>query len=702
MNNSHTCYAAAEVKAPKGVANRRLKGIQVWKKGWDKNPNAFVIAVLPDKASDEGNDKASPSKAVLASTTALFVLEPLADRVTRIIQLQQTDLNLGGAIGDMISNFAAKYALSILGELHTKYQRKGSVVDAEMREAFISKIPDALSIKDEFLDLVEDCKNLAFEYDSAEGMVETKFKKPSHSGEMAMKRNQKRGWCERAIATGRCTDIVDVCPETVLAWFFDYCSRERMRTHREEGHPARFTASNDGRHQCFATVKSVPWPLYNREEVTQIIWWENEDNLGTFFIAVASVDNVIIDYGRNMNSVKCFTRCLVQLEPSGKTGEDGRRNQCRMSVTQIFDAGGQIPSSVLNSLIPAQLSVVEEVRSAFSRDDQLDEEDRAALIGIMRNPRDELYDDDENDAIELVKNKFSSIGELAPLESTSQHVTVKGGHSKGDPLTVGFGEVLVDCSIETCCANEFMSFSRSALKEFYDGGNILREFFHYNSHCFRYKTVYAMPLGFKPREFLWRAVWKTINPNTMVMVYVPTLVGVSCRKEHIRAEGLVFIIFERVLTNGFEQTKMTCKTQANMHGNIPAKIVNSQLASRLMFLEDVRLKFDKSLEIDARNRESFITSIQGYDGAYTEDEKDQIKASLASLEGFDNLSEKTKVATVSPLASSTIGRNPKASSIAWGKSEIVVRASLEQVLAFLWHIDCRARQKKIGFREDYR
>ena len=73
-----------------------------------------MIAALPDVISDDTKDKTSTSKAVLASTTGLFVLETLASRVTRIIQLQQTDLKLDGVIGDVITNYATKYSFGLL------------------------------------------------------------------------------------------------------------------------------------------------------------------------------------------------------------------------------------------------------------------------------------------------------------------------------------------------------------------------------------------------------------------------------------------------------------------------------------------------------------------------------------------------------------------------------------------------------------
>jgi len=114
--------------------------------------------------------------------------------------------------------------------------------------------------------------------------------------------------------------------------------------------------------------------------------------------------------------------------------------------------------------------------------------------------------------------------------------------------------VIVDCSIEECCANEFMSYSRGALKDFYgrDGG-LLKEFVHYSSHCLRNRSVYRFPPGFSPREFLWTVEWKRINPNTMAMAFVPAIAAdVPPKKEYVRAEGWTLVEFTRIAnTNAF-------------------------------------------------------------------------------------------------------------------------------------------------------
>ena len=143
--SSHTCHVTAEIKSPPPITNRKFGGYQVWQKGWEGNDETYVIGMMPDKdysktsvgnetSSSESvlassvsgtpaktsdgnatsssetinvssvssntastlstrmsitNSKTKSSGPVLAFTTALFVLEPLTERITRITQVQK-------------------------------------------------------------------------------------------------------------------------------------------------------------------------------------------------------------------------------------------------------------------------------------------------------------------------------------------------------------------------------------------------------------------------------------------------------------------------------------------------------------------------------------------------------------------------------------------------------------------------------------
>ena len=513
---THTAYISAEIPLPL-IASRRFKATLTWKKGWGDNPNAYVIAILPDTLSDD-----SPSKAVQGSSTALVVLEPLDINVTKIMQIQQTDLALGsGIIGTAVSNYTAKYLLSSLDILYTKYQRVGTMVDSEIRKTFEENISKAPKISDELEDLIKECTDLADVYDSNDMMVGTGLKKPSPSGEMSMKRKKKRGLCERSIAVGRCSDIVDSSPTAVLAWLYDVCSSERMRIHREYRNIARLVSANDGRQQLVAVIKRLQWPLSNREFVTQMVWWQ-DNNTGTYYLAFSSIGEDI-DYGSPLSMVRGFTRALMKLEPFGEVVE-GKRTQCRMSFTQIFDASGYIPGFIVNSLLPVSLSLVEEVRSVFSRDDEIDSEDRKSLIHIMENSGGEKYDQHELASIKSIQALAADVvagGNLKPLDSPSQYVIMKSGVSDGDPNLVGFGEVVLDGSLESCALVEYMAYSRWRHSDYFQNdGGIQKNTHHNNSHSFVNRIILDLKVpGFAHREFVWNILWKKTG-NQIDVVYI--------------------------------------------------------------------------------------------------------------------------------------------------------------------------------------
>ena len=130
-----------------------------------------------------------------------------------------------------------------------------------------------------------------------------------------------------------------------------------------------------------------------------------------------------------------------------------------------------------------------------------------------------------------------------------------------------------------------------------------------------------------------------------------------------------------------------------------------------MLLDRIRLVLDKSLQIDGAERDAFVAKVKlvakvvqyNSDTAnkpygasvikYSGEEEKEIENALARLESFDGLSIKSKIMTASPLVSSVIGRTDS-KAIAYGRSEIVVHASAEEVMAFMWHFSARVRMKE--------
>jgi len=172
---THTLHCTSEVELPHPMTNRVFSGVQVWDTGVGDNPNSFIIAMLSDKDYDGATH--SSTGAVFGSTTGIFVISSLAPRVSSVTLIQTTDLKIEGTIGDMISNYTARYSLAILDELFDKYQRDEKSVDSEMRLAFVDNIAIVPPLLHD--NLKQECIALATAFEADDGIPLIKLKKPS-------------------------------------------------------------------------------------------------------------------------------------------------------------------------------------------------------------------------------------------------------------------------------------------------------------------------------------------------------------------------------------------------------------------------------------------------------------------------------------------------------------------------------------------
>ena len=233
-------------------------------------------------------------------------------------------------------------------------------------------------------------------------------------------------------------------------------------------------------------------------------------------------------------------------------------------------------------------------------------------------------------------------------------------------------EVIVDASVEECAVLEFVNFSRRNLSDFYgkDGG-ILKNIFKNNNHSFVNRSVYAIIHGFHHREFVWKVMWKRISVDEVIVFYAPIELNAVwnfpiAEGKVVRASFWTWVKFRRLPPFvGIPQTKISYMSQMDLAGYVPVDLINKLLPSRLMYLDRVRLVLDKSFEIDAAARADFVLKMGEYQ-EYSPEENRQINDILTMLKDFDKLPEITTVKTLSPLASSSIGRKPK-ESIAYGK-----------------------------------
>ena len=184
---------------------------------------------------------------------------------------------------------------------------------------------------------------------------------------------------ERSIGTGKAVCVVDGSAEEVAAWVMDYCNNERMRVSKEERNPARLELREKARvnENTMATVKKFPFFLDNREFVFRQFWKSEE---GKVLIAAESVDDEI-DYGVKLKKTKALTRGFWQIED---LPERGGVKRCNVTHVLHVDAGGSIPTWVVDKKILNALSAAQSAIDDFRQDEKVDAAELREKATFMR------------------------------------------------------------------------------------------------------------------------------------------------------------------------------------------------------------------------------------------------------------------------------------------------------------------------------
>ena len=196
----------------------------------------------------------------------------------------------GGIIPLWVLNLTVKRALSFADEIRTRSLRKGRVVDAEVRDSF-SLPPRIEQLDEKQTQVVDSCRAMV------EAGEEEWAPLPSPSPFVAMwikYKKPKKG--ERSIATGKAVTILDCSARVALAWWYLYCSRERVRLALEGGYKARIVVSETTLHDSVvAAVHPLPFPLKPRLFIARQVCTETN---GVLLYCAESVENAKqVDFG---------------------------------------------------------------------------------------------------------------------------------------------------------------------------------------------------------------------------------------------------------------------------------------------------------------------------------------------------------------------------------------------------------------------
>ncbi|GMI25113.1 hypothetical protein TrCOL_g11460, partial [Triparma columacea] len=264
------------VKVP-AATNRLFEMWFVWKEViLENDKTSYMSAFVPLTEYPGGGFKdLSKEGFVLAETRGVYFFNEIAPNVCRVTRIQTVDLKFSGIHKTVMDNaieYLAKNELVEANRLQKKFRRNGKEVDAEVRGALVERMREGVELEEDQKKVFEELEEL-FDGEDEKGWGPLKSPYEGVKMEIMYKQQEKR---EKTLGFGRAKCITDCSAEEAAAWFFEYCSRERMVMSQEEGAPARLEMRKGGKgrvnEKLFATVKKLPFPLHKREFVLRFVW----------------------------------------------------------------------------------------------------------------------------------------------------------------------------------------------------------------------------------------------------------------------------------------------------------------------------------------------------------------------------------------------------------------------------------------------
>ena len=284
LDGTRSLQSTNTVVLPGGFQDRVFDIWHTWDTFVDKNDGRQIYITVSSPITEYPGTRHKlnfPESTIFGTFRNLNIIKQLTENTCEWTRALSADFKFGAMMPQSVLNFISLHEIGRSTELYEKYRRNGREVDREKRAEVVKTIR---SWKEKKLD--PDQQEF-FERSTAvwgdgdgddEGWKPLKATSNCPDIEMSMKYfPPKKG--ERSVATGKAVGVVDCSAEEVAAWALDYCSNDRMRLNREEGHMARLQLENNrGRENesSMATVKVFPFFLDNREFVFRQMWKSEE------------------------------------------------------------------------------------------------------------------------------------------------------------------------------------------------------------------------------------------------------------------------------------------------------------------------------------------------------------------------------------------------------------------------------------------
>ena len=371
VENTRSQFYRLAMHFPSPLANRIFDVWLSWKQFKPKNGGkGFIVGYVPisEHPSKGFTDQKLDGVFEIANSTGLHIITEIAPNISRWTRIQNADvkMNLPKAALNKIASMELLYA----NEVQEEYRRNRNKVDTEVRKVLAARMREGPHVLTQ--DQEEAFKKLrAFFGGEEDGGW--KPLKSSFEGVKTEIKHQQHEKGEKSVGFARAIGVADCSAEEAAAWFFEFCSRERVAADRAEGNPARLEIRReeerwDEKH--FACVKKFSIFVSNRELVFKHILKSNPAE-GSYTVAVVPIEESI-DYGTQLSPVRMLVTGIFKATNIARGGVE----QCKIEYTQHIDAGGFIPIKVIEKQSPYAVSIVPFLMEIMNKNEEIDEAER--------------------------------------------------------------------------------------------------------------------------------------------------------------------------------------------------------------------------------------------------------------------------------------------------------------------------------------
>ena len=291
--------------------------------------------------------------------------------------------------------------------------RLASFCSAQLRTELVKKVPRMVN-----LITAEQQSFVQQQMDSIDYKDDNGWEKLGKDSSVFVKLSKKHNKGE-SNAWGKATTTIDTSAENALAWMWDYCSNERLDAVKKlHKNPREIIINFSPNHNMISSIKALPWPLSDRQFVSENTWTKQDDDTYVYAFRPPTTDkfddNRLVDVGNHKANK------LVRGESKGFCTLTNVGNQkCELTWVSHINMNGNIPAKLMDKQIPRSLGSLFQLRETFNRDDEIDQEERNELMGVMKNDENEVYSEEENEMVKRITKKMENVKDdlFTPLNS---------------------------------------------------------------------------------------------------------------------------------------------------------------------------------------------------------------------------------------------------------------------------------------------